>query len=175
MLRIADGQEKLGLQLVKVCCEVAYCLTRHLAGFKVALLNVDLPHDGGLEAFKKGVCKILPCGAIETLVVLALVPRILDVLEEVSSGIYDLQIVITVDVWLSVKYLVANSNELKVLLMRLVFILQGFQGLSIALDRSKLLVRRALIDITGGAGSGMLRQIVECGSTTGRPAAGQVD
>ena len=56
----------------------------------VAFLDIDVPHDGGLEAFKEEVRKILPCGTVKALVVLALVPRILDVHEEVLLGIYDL-------------------------------------------------------------------------------------
>ena len=58
-------------------------------GFKVTLLDINIPQNGGFEAFKKKVYKVLPCSAIKTPVVLVLLERILDIFEEVSLGIND--------------------------------------------------------------------------------------
>ena len=49
LLRLADGQGKLGTQLDKVCREVADHLAWRLAGFEILLLNLNVPHDGGPE------------------------------------------------------------------------------------------------------------------------------
>ena len=88
----------------------------------LGIKSLHIPHGSRLEAFKEEVRKIFPCCAIKTLVILALIPRSLNISEKISLGIYDLQMVIAIGVWLGVKYLVPSANKLEILLMHLVFI-----------------------------------------------------
>ena len=141
LLRLADGQGELGPQLVKVCSEAANCLARHLAGFKVALLNLDVSHDGGPELFEEEVLEVFPYGVIDALVVQALVPRILNVVEKVLSCMCDLQTVIVIVVWPGVVYLVAGADKLEVLLVHFALVLRGLWGLLMTLCALRLLVR----------------------------------
>ena len=84
-----DGQGELGTQLVKVCHEAADRLAWCLAGFEILLLDLDVPHDGKPELFEEKVSKLFSYGVVNALVVLALVSRILNIVEGISSGIYD--------------------------------------------------------------------------------------
>ena len=91
--------------MVEVHSEAADCLGRRLAGFKVALLDLGVFLDFGPELFEEEVPEVFPCGVVNALVILALVPHILNVFEEVPPCIYDLQTVIAIGVWLGIKYL----------------------------------------------------------------------
>ena len=71
------------------------------------------------------VFKIFPRGAMRTLDVLALKPRILNVVDEVPCCIYYLLIVVAIGIWLGVKYLVTSADKLEVFLMWLALVLQG--------------------------------------------------
>ena len=126
LLRLADGQGELEPQLVKVCGEAADCLACRLAGFNVLLLDLNVPHDGKPKLFKEKVLKVIPCDVIYVLNVLASVPRILNILDEIPSCIYDFLTFVAVDVWQGAKYLVAGADKLKVFLVRLTLVLQGF-------------------------------------------------
>ena len=61
LLRFADGQGELGTQLVEVCHEAADRLAWRLAGFKVPLLDLNIPHDGKPELFEEEVPEVIPC------------------------------------------------------------------------------------------------------------------
>ena len=154
-MQLQNGQGELGLQLVKVCSKVADCLAQRLAGFKIALLNINIPHCCRSETFKENVSKILPRDTVKALVVLMLVPRIMDVLKKVSLCINDFQAVITIGVWPSVNHLVAGANKLKVLLVRLALVAQRLKSFLVALNWSEPLAQGALINVTDSAGPGM--------------------
>ena len=90
LLRLADEQGELRLQLVKVCNKAADCLAWCLAGFEVPLLDLNISHDGRPELFEDEVLKVILWGVVNALIVQALVPCILNVVEEISSRIYAL-------------------------------------------------------------------------------------
>ena len=140
---------------------------RRLAGFKVTLLGLDIPHDFGPELFEEEVPKVFPCGVVNALVVLALISRILDVFGEVLPCIYDLQMIIAIGVWLGIKNLVAGTDKLKVFPVCLAFVLQGLRGLLVALNAPGFLAQGTLAGVAGGAGLGMPWQLVNCRSTIG--------
>ena len=79
--------------------------------------------------------------------------------------------VIAINIWSSVKYLVANADKLEILLVRLVFIPQGLHGLLIILDKPRFLVQGALVKFTNSASASMSWRIVDCWSTAGHSAA----
>ena len=113
----------------------------------------NVPLGGRFEAFEEKVCKVLPCGAVKTLVVLAFVPCILNIFEEVFLGIYDHQPVIKIGVWPSVKYLVKSINKFKIFLMCLAFVLRVLWGLSIAFNPLRLLIQETFVDVTSRPGN----------------------
>ena len=125
--------------------------------------------------FEKEVPEVFTCDVVNSLVALALVSRILNILEEVPPCIYDLQTIIAIGVWLGIKHRVAGMDKLEVFLVCLAFVLRGLQGLSVALIAPEFLAQWTLADVTDGVGSGMSWRIVNHGSTPGRPGTAQVD